>query len=110
MKKLLLLLFALISIATSAQLDREHWFAPMVDRVVNGSNYQTIYMSTNETTAFKVDVYNNNTIIGSVTISKNNPGKFNVNRSYIITTSQSDLFRSVSKGIYLKGNKPFLRV
>ena len=107
MKKLLLLLFALISIATSAQLDREHWFAPMVDRAVNGSNYQTIYMSTNETTAFKVDVYNNNTIIGSVTISKNNPGKFNVNRSYIITTSQSDLFRSVSKGIYLKGNKPF---
>lgn len=107
MKKLLLLLFALISIATSAQLDREHWFAPMVDRAVNGSNYQTIYMSTNETTAFKVDVYNSNTIIGSVTISKNNPGKFNVNRSYIITTSQSDLFRSVSKGIYLKGNKPF---
>ena len=42
MKKLLLLLFALISIATSAQLDREHWFAPMVDRAVNGSNYQTI--------------------------------------------------------------------
>ncbi|WP_332030708.1 T9SS type B sorting domain-containing protein [Kaistella sp.] len=107
MKKLLLLLFAFISIATTAQLDREHWFAPMVDRAVNGSNYQTIYMSTNETTAFKVDVYNNNTIIGSVTISKNNPGKFNVNRSYIITTSQSDLFRSVAKGIYLKGNKPF---
>jgi len=107
MKKLLLLLFAFLSIATTAQLDREHWFAPMVDRAVNGSNYQTIYMSTNETTAFKVDVYNNNTIIGSVTISKNNPGKFNVNRSYIITTSQSDLFRSVSKGIYLKGNKPF---
>ena len=35
MKKLLLLLFAFISITTTAQLDREHWFAPMVDRVGN---------------------------------------------------------------------------
>ncbi|MBV2166814.1 MAG: hypothetical protein KUL76_09830, partial [Kaistella sp.] len=107
MKKLLLLLYIFISFSSYAQLDREHWFAPMVDRAVNGSNYQTIYMSTNETTPFKVDFYNNNTIIGSVTISKNNPGKFNVNRSYIITTSQSDLFRPVSKGIYVKGSKPF---
>ncbi|OWR13325.1 T9SS type B sorting domain-containing protein [Chryseobacterium sp. VAUSW3] len=107
MKKLLLLLLAFISIATSAQLDREHWFAPMVDRVGNGSQFQSIYMSTNETTPFKVDVYNNNVVIGSVMISKNNPAKFNVTRSMIITTFQSDLFRPVTKGIYLKGDKPF---
>ena len=97
MKKLLLLLLAFLSIATTAQLDREHWFAPMVDRVSTSTtkNYQSIYMSTSETIPFKVDVYFNNTVVGSVTISKNNPGKYEIPsalRSRIITTLQSDLF------------------
>ena len=67
-------------------------------------------MSTNETTPFKVDVYNNNVVIGSVMISKNNPSKFNVTRSMIITTFQSDLFRPVTKGIYLKETNLSLQV
>ncbi|HAI81431.1 MAG TPA: hypothetical protein DCL65_10430 [Chryseobacterium sp.] len=110
MKKLLLLLFALISIATSAQLDREHWFAPMVDRVGNGAQFQSIYMSTPETTPFKVDVYFNNTVVGSITISKNNPDRYEIPstlRRRIITTLQSDLFKPVAMGFYLKGDKPF---
>ncbi len=108
MKKILLfLLFLIFSTNTFAQLDREHWFAPMIDRTSNPDQYQTVYMSTNETTPFKVDIYNNNVVIGSVTISKNNPGKYNVPRTYIITTNTGDAFRSVSKGIYLKGERPF---
>ena len=110
MKKLLFFLFVLVSITSYAQLDREHWFAPMMDRVGNSSQYQSIYMSTNETTPFNVDIYNNNAIIASVTISKNNPVKYSIpnsQRSRIITTSQSDLFKPVAMGFYLKGVKPF---
>ncbi len=112
MKKLLLLLYFIISTTSYAQLDREHWFAPMVDRVSNSftSNFQSIYMSTSETIPFKVDVYFNNTVVGSVTISKNNPDKYEIPsalRNRIITTSQSDLFKPVAMGFYLKGDKPF---
>ena len=110
MKKLLLLIFSLIYFTSFAQLDREHWFAPMVDRVGNGSQYQSIYMSTNETTPFKVDIYSNNIVVGSVTISKNNPIKYSItnsDRGRIITTSQSALFKPVAMGFYLKGDKPF---
>lgn len=117
MKKILLFLVLFIfSTKTSAQLDREHWFAPMMDRSGQTNPYQSIYMSTNEATPFKVDIYSNNVIIGSVMISKNNPGKFSltdsspsstVQRSKIITRLQADLFRPLDKGIYLQSSKPF---
>ena len=63
MKKLLLLAFLIFSFTSKAQLDREHWFAPMVDRANTGNSVQRIYMSTNETTPFKVDIFNNNAIV-----------------------------------------------
>ena len=110
MKKLLLLIFFIFSFTSKAQLDREHWFAPMMDEVGNGSQYQSIYMSTNETVPFRVDIYNNNTIVGTATISKNNPVKYsitNTQRGRIITTSPSSLFKPVPMGFYLKGEKPF---
>ena len=110
MKKLLLFIFSFISFSSFAQLDREHWFAPMVDRSNQTNPYQSVYMSTNEITPFKVDIYNNNIVIGSVTISKNNPVKYSIPNSVrgrIITNSQSDLFRPVPMGFYVKGDKPF---
>ncbi|OWK74564.1 hypothetical protein CBW16_03925 [Flavobacteriaceae bacterium JJC] len=111
MKKLLFFLFAFISFTSYAQLDREHWFAPMVDRANTGNSVQRIYMSTNETVPFKVDVYNNNTVIGTVTISKNNPKYYEfTQRDLIIVsggTANLNTFRPVNKGVYLKGEKPF---
>jgi len=108
MKKVLqILLLFIFSIKFFAQLDREHWFAPMIDRTGNPNRFQTLYMSTDEAVPFKVDIYNNNVVIGSVNISKNNPGKFDIPRNYIITTTNGDLFKPVSKGLYLKGEKPF---
>lgn len=115
MKKLLLLLFSLFSLISFAQLDREHWFAPMMDRSNQTSPYQSIYMSTDQTTPFKVEIYNNNTLgnqvlIGSVMLSKGNPQKFEFDESVrerIITKSQLDLFKPTNKGIYLQGEKPF---
>ncbi|CAD7808664.1 hypothetical protein CHRY9390_01868 [Chryseobacterium aquaeductus] len=108
MKKLLsfFLIFYIFSISF-AQLDREHWFAPMVDRTGNPNPYQKLYLSTNRTTPFVVTIYNNNIVIGTVTISKNNPQKFDVLRNYIITTAQTDLFTPTTKGLYLKADFPF---
>ncbi|SHL51926.1 T9SS type B sorting domain-containing protein [Chryseobacterium polytrichastri] len=108
MKKILSFLFILyIFTSTFAQLDREHWFAPMVDRTGNPNPYQKLYLSTNRTTSFPVSIYNNNVLIGTVNISKNNPQKFDVLRDYIITTQQTDLFTPTSKGLYLKAEFPF---
>ncbi|MCX8533698.1 T9SS type B sorting domain-containing protein [Chryseobacterium luquanense] len=108
MKKILsfFLIFYIFS-TTFAQLDRDHWFAPMVDRTGNPNPYQRLYLSTNRTTPFAVTIYNNNVVIGTVTISKNNPQRFDVLRDYIITTQQTDLFTPTSKGLYLKADFPF---
>ncbi len=108
MKKILsfFLIFYIFS-TTLAQLDREHWFAPMVDRTGNPNPYQKLYLSTNRTTPFPVSIYNNNVLIGTVTISKTNPQRFDVLRDYIITTQQSDLFTPGTKGLYLQADFPF---
>ena len=108
MKKILSFLFIFyIFTSTFAQLDREHWFAPMVDRTGNPNPYQKLYLSTNRTTPFPVSIYNNNILIGTINISKNNPQKFDVLRDYIITTQQTDLFTPTTKGLYLKAEFPF---
>ncbi|AKK72192.1 gliding motility protein [Chryseobacterium gallinarum] len=108
MKKTLSFLFIFyIFTFAFAQLDREHWFAPMVDRTGSFNPYQKLYLSTNRTTPFPVNIYNNNVLIGTVNISKNNPQKFDVLRNYIITTQQTDLFTPTTKGLYLKAEFPF---
>ncbi|UKB83553.1 T9SS type B sorting domain-containing protein [Chryseobacterium sp. MEBOG06] len=108
MKKTLSFLFIFyIFSSLFAQLDREHWFAPMVDRSGAPSPFQKLYLSTSRTTPFPVSIYNNNVLIGTVNISKNNPQKFDVLRNYIITTQQADLFTPTTKGLYLKAEFPF---
>ncbi|SHG68304.1 T9SS type B sorting domain-containing protein [Chryseobacterium vrystaatense] len=108
MKKYLSFLFIFyIFTFTFAQLDREHWFAPMMDRSGSPNPYQKLYLSTNRTTPFPVNIYNNNVLIGTLNISKNNPQKFDVLRNYIITTDQTDLFTPTTKGLYLKAEFPF---
>ncbi|KIA89691.1 T9SS C-terminal target domain-containing protein [Kaistella jeonii] len=117
MKKFLLALLIFFSLFSQAQLDREHWFGPMVDRVSNSStvNYQTIYISTGEITPFKVDVYFDNLVVATYMVSKNNPQKHiisSADRNKIIikgnaTNPTVGLFTPVSMGFYLKGEKPF---
>lgn len=108
LKKIIFFVLFLSFYATSfAQLDREHYFAPMMDRTSNPNPFQKIYLSTNRTTPFQVTIYNNNVIIGTVTISKGNPQKFDVARNFIITTQQSDLFTPITKGLYVKADFPF---
>lgn len=109
MKKFLLLFFAFLisSVSLLAQRDMEHWIAPMMDTTGSGQPQQVLYFSTDSVTAFPVDIYNNNVVIGTVTVSKNNPQTFIVPRQFIITTSATDLFAPKSMGLYTKGSKPY---
>ena len=89
MKKLLFSGLLFLYTISFAQLDREHWFAPMVDRSNQNNPYQSVYMSTNETTPFVVEIFNNNSVIATVTLSKGNPKKFSIPRNNIITSTQT---------------------
>ncbi|MDM1062157.1 T9SS type B sorting domain-containing protein [Empedobacter falsenii] len=105
MKRYLLIIFLFFNIIQSfAQLDTKHWFAPMVDRTGNPYPSQRIYLSTNRTTPFEVKIYNNNLVVGNVTISKGNPGYFVIPRNLIITSDVADLYKPVKMGLYLESD------
>ena len=108
MKKILLiLLFFTFSVKIVAQLDREHWFAPMYDGQMNKQGYeQFLHLSTSETTPFLVSIYSNNLLIQQKTISKGAPAVVNISRSYIITDVADDLNQVGTKGLYIKGERP----
>lgn len=90
-----------------AQRDTEHWFAPMRDRASSTSSQQTLFLSTDSVIPFSVQIFNNNSVIGTVTISKGNPGTFVVNRNLIIATTDAECNSESTKGLYLLGEKPF---
>ena len=75
MKKILPLFFLLLSFLGYAQLDNEHWFAPMTKQSNNGYDLLYLYVSTNETTPFYIKIENNKKVFDSVQISKSNPKK-----------------------------------
>jgi len=109
MKRFLLslVLVFLTSISVFGQRDTDHWIAPMMDRA-SSSGQQVLYFSTDSVTPFPVQIYNNNVVIGTVTISKGSPQTFPItNRSQIITTSTADCFTPKPMGFYMKGTKPF---
>lgn len=110
MKKFLLsFLLLLVTInPLLAQRDTEHWFAPMAARSTNiSSPQQALYFSTDSTTPFPVEIYSNNTLLGTVTVSKGDPQTFTIPLGSIITSNTSELFTPVNKGLYTKGTKPY---
>lgn len=114
--KRLLLTFILMLLGINivfAQRDTEHWFAPMKNNtsLIGGQNSQAIYFSTDSVQPFDIDIYNNNQIIETVTVSKGSPVIYNIpitnSNSDIITPLQTDLFKPITKGLYTKGPKPY---
>lgn len=109
MKKILLsfvlVFFAICSLF--AQRDTEHWIAPYY---YSQSYTQSLYLSTDSTTPFAVDIQSNNTTIGTVTISKGAPGIFVIPTSptnYIATNQATDAFNVINKGLHLVASTPF---
>jgi hypothetical protein len=78
----------------------------------NGSEAQQyIYVSTNESTPFKVDIYNNNIVIGTINnLSKGNPQKFYIPREYIITSDTTEINVKTTLGLHLVGEKNSLPI
>ncbi|MBV8328196.1 T9SS type B sorting domain-containing protein [Chryseobacterium sp.] len=110
MKKTLsvfLLLFLAVQMLF-AQRDTEHWFAPMAARASKLYDpKQALYFSTDSTTPFPVEIYSNNTLLATVTISKGAPQTFDVPLNRMVASTTGELFSPGNKGLYLKGTKPF---
>lgn len=107
MKRFLLSIFAFLCLSLNAQLDTDHWFAPMAAKAGTGGLQSYLYLSTKETTPFTVQVYNNNAVFTSVQISKNNPAQVSIPGNMMFATNQSDLFSANTMGLFVKGTKKF---
>ena len=107
MKKFLLVFLTFASFLGFAQLDTDHWFAPMAAKGGNSGAESYLYLSTNETTPFTVNIYNNNTVYTTATISKGFPAQVFIPETFMMGLNQSELFTPVTKGIYAKGPKKF---
>lgn len=107
MKKILLTICTFLCLLFNAQLDTDHWFAPMASKsgMVGLQGY--LYLSTNETTPFNVQIFNNNVLYTTVQVSKGNPAQVSIPNNFLITNNQSDLFTPNSMGLNVKGPKKF---
>ncbi|MGN7864459.1 T9SS type B sorting domain-containing protein [Chryseobacterium sp. 22458] len=107
MKKILLAFCTFICLIVNAQLDSEHWFAPMSASSLQGTPECFLYLSTNETTPFSVQVSNNNIVFSTVQVSKNNPVQLTIPNNYMIASTPNNLFTANTMGLHVKGTKKF---
>ncbi|MCJ7933555.1 MAG: gliding motility-associated C-terminal domain-containing protein [Chryseobacterium sp.] len=110
MKRFLLSLVLIFLTADTlfAQRDTEHWFAPMAaNSFALSSPQQALYFSTDSTTPFPVEIYSNNLLLGTVTISKGNPQVYPITTATMITSTGTEKFVPIGKGLYTKGAKPY---
>lgn len=107
MKKFLLAICTFVCLILNAQLDNEHWFAPMSASSLQGAPQCYLYLSTNETTPFSVQVSNNNIVFNTVQVSKNNPVQLTIPSNYMIASTLNNLFTQNTMGLHVKGPKKF---
>ncbi|WP_294318686.1 gliding motility-associated C-terminal domain-containing protein [uncultured Chryseobacterium sp.] len=107
MKKFLLIFCTFFYLIFNAQLDTEHWFAPMSASSLQGTPECYLYLSTNETVPFPVQISNNNVVFSTVQISKGNPVQVTVPNNFMIASTLSNLFVQRNMGLHAQGNKKF---
>jgi gliding motility-associated-like protein len=110
LKNLLSFVFALFFTCAAAQMDTEHWFAPMAgspgaDGLLQPESY--LYLSTSETTPFPVEVYSGNVLYTTVQVSKGSPQIIYIPYNFMMTISSSEMFTAVPMGLHVKGTKKF---
>ena len=107
MKKIFTLFFAIFYLLGNAQLDTDHWFAPMSARAGISNLESLLYLSTNETTPFTVSIFNNNGLFTTAQVSKGNPVAVPIPGDFMMATDQFELFTPSTKGMFVKGPKKF---
>jgi len=109
-KKFFFGLFVFFQIFVKAQLDLEHWFSPIFN---TGANFTSAFisLSTDKQVPFKVYIYDGNTLIDSVTISKTTPLEYNLGLGghmlAVYTSSLGDTMKPLDTGIHLVGENSF---
>ena len=67
-----------------------------------------LYLSTNETTPFSVQVSNNNVVFSTVQVSKGNPVQLDIPSNYMVASTPTNLFNpNNTMGLHVKGPKKF---
>ncbi|MFZ4931907.1 T9SS type B sorting domain-containing protein [Chryseobacterium sp. Mn2064] len=108
MKKFLLAFCIFLCLLVNAQLDSEHWIAPMSASSLQGTPQCYLYLSTNETTPFSVQVSNNNVVFSTVQVSKGNPVQLDIPSNYMVASTPTSLFNpNNTMGLHVKGPKKF---
>lgn len=91
-----------------AQLDLEHWFPPYYrgEDIVMEETY--LYISTDRSDPFPVNIYNNNILIDQVIVSKGSPVSYFINDDSMIDTGVvRRTMTPVDMGFHLSGQYSF---
>ncbi|MCD9856330.1 gliding motility-associated C-terminal domain-containing protein [Epilithonimonas sp. JDS] len=111
MKKSFLFILIFISSLFFAQMDVEHWFAPIFDSSANteldSDSGDYLYLSTDKTTPFEVIIYYQNVEINRVNISFGSPVLVKIDDGFVTTKNSGDLFSANKKGLHLVGANKF---
>lgn len=101
--------FTFSAIPVKAQLDLEHWFPPFFQSVSGTAISEIkIYLSTDKTQPFKVNIYNHNQLIDSVTLSNAQPIEYTLKDDSMIRTNVAKRTMSATTmGIYIAGEQSF---
>ncbi len=107
MKKQLLLFFLLVLSLGNlrAQFDTDHYIAPYFASTTGYTH--GLYFSTKSTTPFNVEIYNNGTVVHTITgLSKNNPQVWIMTtaqaQQYIFASADADALVVTNRGLYTK--------
>lgn len=108
-RKVILFFILFCSFSAKAQLDLEHWFAPIHWFAKEGSPefYDgKIYLSTPHETPFLVKLFDGNTVIASFMLSKSTPIVYDLSSS-VYFTGDKFLFKPVTRGLHIAGANSF---